>query len=189
MEFITNRKIVQSISHQQKGFALLFSVLISSLLLTIGLSIFNIALKELAISTATERSVHAFYAADSGRECAMYWNNIRGQIPGVFDQLTNEGVVSCGSFVGKTITGSGISMVSNEENTTNIGEQTDPIFIKSSDSDGPNFYVLIEKTIDNRGIFDQVNPKDNQFTQTIITSTGRDSTGGDRIERAMEIKY
>ena len=54
------------------GFALLFSVLVSSLLLTIGLSIFSIALKELAISTATRQSIHAFYAADSGREYIKY---------------------------------------------------------------------------------------------------------------------
>jgi Tfp pilus assembly protein PilX len=57
---------------EDRGFALLFSVLIASLLLTIGLSIFSIALKELAISTATRQSIHAFYAADSGREYARY---------------------------------------------------------------------------------------------------------------------
>jgi hypothetical protein len=58
--------------NNKKGFALLFSVLVSSLLLTIGLSIFSIALKELAISTASRQSIHAFYAADSGREYALY---------------------------------------------------------------------------------------------------------------------
>lgn len=56
----------------RRGFALLFSVLIASLLLSIGLSIFNITLKELAISTAIRHSVSAFYAADSGREQAIY---------------------------------------------------------------------------------------------------------------------
>jgi hypothetical protein len=57
---------------EKAGFALLFSVLISSLLLTIGLSIFSIALKELAISTASRQSIYAFYAADSGREYVLY---------------------------------------------------------------------------------------------------------------------
>jgi hypothetical protein len=54
------------------GFALLFSVLVSSLLLTIALSILNISLKELAISTASRQSIYAFYAADSGREYVKY---------------------------------------------------------------------------------------------------------------------
>lgn len=57
---------------KNNGFALLFSVLISSFLLTIGLSIFSIALRELSISTATRQSVHAFFAADSGREYVIY---------------------------------------------------------------------------------------------------------------------
>lgn len=54
------------------GFALLFAVLVSSLLLTIGLSILNISLKELAISTSSRQSIYAFYAADSGLEYAKY---------------------------------------------------------------------------------------------------------------------
>jgi hypothetical protein len=66
------------------GFALLFSVLVSSLLLTIGLSIFSIALKELAISTASRQSIHAFFAADSGREYALYHDIKIGDL--VFDE-------------------------------------------------------------------------------------------------------
>ena len=56
------------------GFAMLFSVLISSLLVVIGLSIFSITLKELAISTSARESQIAFYAANSGMECALYWD-------------------------------------------------------------------------------------------------------------------
>ena len=62
----------------KKGFALLFSVLVSSLLLTIGLSILNVSLKELAISTASRQSIFAFYAADSGREYAIYNDTKKG---------------------------------------------------------------------------------------------------------------
>ncbi len=58
----------------EKGFALLFAVLTASILLSIGLSIFNISLKELQLSTASRDSQVAFYAADSARECALYWD-------------------------------------------------------------------------------------------------------------------
>jgi len=75
------------------GFALLFSVLVSSLLLTIGLSIFSIALKELAISTATRQSIHAYYAADSGREYAKYRDTKLGNFPDV-SLLLDDTVVS-----------------------------------------------------------------------------------------------
>ncbi|MEK7157734.1 MAG: hypothetical protein AAB688_01510 [Patescibacteria group bacterium] len=58
----------------KKGFAMLFSVLISSLLVAIGLSIFSLTLKELTISTSARESQVAFYAANSGMDCAIYWN-------------------------------------------------------------------------------------------------------------------
>ncbi len=57
-----------------KGFALLFAVLISSVLLSIGISIFNLTLKELILSSSGRESQFAFYAADTGAECALYWD-------------------------------------------------------------------------------------------------------------------
>lgn len=63
----------------KKGFVMLFSVLISSLLVVIGLSILNLTLKELTISTSGRESQIAFYAANSGIECALYWDlNLKG---------------------------------------------------------------------------------------------------------------
>lgn len=63
-------------AYTDRGFALLFSVMLSSVLLTIGLSIFSIALKELSISTAARQSIYAFYAADTGREYLL-WRDIK----------------------------------------------------------------------------------------------------------------
>jgi hypothetical protein len=57
-----------------KGFAMLFAVLVSSLLLAVGLSIFNITVKELTLSAAGRESQFSFYAADTGAECALYWD-------------------------------------------------------------------------------------------------------------------
>lgn len=56
------------------GFALLFSVLIASIMLSIALAIFNIVYKELILSSAVKNSQFAFYAADAGLECALYWD-------------------------------------------------------------------------------------------------------------------
>jgi Tfp pilus assembly protein PilX len=58
----------------QKGFALFFAILISSVMLAIGLEVFNIAFKEVVLSSFTRDSQFAFYAADSGAECAEYWD-------------------------------------------------------------------------------------------------------------------
>jgi Tfp pilus assembly protein PilX len=102
--------------NNRRGFALLFSVLISSLLLTIGLSIFSIALKELAISTAARQSIHAFFAADSGREYVLYQD------------------IKEGSYV--TI---------NENGTATFNIPSDPITGFVTGDSGPNYIVTIRK--------------------------------------------
>jgi Tfp pilus assembly protein PilX len=107
----------------KKGFALLFSVLVSSLLLTIGLSIFNIALKELAISRASRQSIYAFYAADSGREYVLYRDT----------QETVEGPILVFDF--NRDYPYSISDFTNSNNIT---------FVKGTD--GPNYKVIITKS-------------------------------------------
>ncbi len=59
---------------KKRGFVLLFAVLISGVVLAIGLGIANIAIKEIIFSAVGRESQVAFYAADSGRECALYWD-------------------------------------------------------------------------------------------------------------------
>jgi hypothetical protein len=58
---------------KQKAFTLLYSLIISSLILATVLSIVNIALKQSNITGLGKRSQVAFYAANSGMECALYW--------------------------------------------------------------------------------------------------------------------
>lgn len=63
---------------KQKGFTLLLAVLISGVLLAVGLAIFNITIRELILSSSGRDSQFAFYAADSGAECALYWEQQQG---------------------------------------------------------------------------------------------------------------
>jgi hypothetical protein len=57
-----------------RGFAILFSMLVSAIVLSIGLGIFSITYKELLLSSSDRESQVAFYAADTGAECALYWD-------------------------------------------------------------------------------------------------------------------
>jgi len=59
---------------QERGITLLLAVLLSSILIAIGLAIFNITIKELILSSIGRESQFAFYAADTGTECALYWD-------------------------------------------------------------------------------------------------------------------
>lgn len=68
---IKNSKYLRN---KRAGFAMLYAVLVSSILLSIGLAIFNLTIKELLLSSLGRDSQFAFYAADTGTECALYWD-------------------------------------------------------------------------------------------------------------------
>lgn len=57
-----------------RGFALLFAMFVSSILLSVGLGIANVIYKELILSSIGRESSYSFYNAQSGLECAMYLN-------------------------------------------------------------------------------------------------------------------
>ena len=69
----------------KRGFAILFAVLLASFLITLGISIFSISLKEIQITTSVRDSQIAYYIADSARECALYWDIKRGAFPACLD--------------------------------------------------------------------------------------------------------
>ena len=58
----------------KRGFTLLLAALVASLVLSLGLSIFTISLKSVTLSTTGRDSQYAFYAADTGAECGLYWD-------------------------------------------------------------------------------------------------------------------
>ena len=62
---------------KNKGIALLFAVLTLSVILAVAMTIINVIVKQIKISSSGQDSVRAIYAADSGIECALLWD-IRG---------------------------------------------------------------------------------------------------------------
>lgn len=63
----------QLYQRRTRGFTLLFAVLISSILLAIGMGIFNIVYRELQLSALARDSTTALFSADAGIECGLYW--------------------------------------------------------------------------------------------------------------------
>lgn len=59
---------------KNKAFVMLFSAVISSIILAIALGVANIALKELSFDTSAKRTNDAFFAADTAIECALYYD-------------------------------------------------------------------------------------------------------------------
>ncbi len=56
-------------SKSSSGFVLLFSIVVSSIIFFIGVGVYSIATKELAMSALTENSQRSIFVADAGIEC------------------------------------------------------------------------------------------------------------------------
>jgi len=78
-------------SVQNRGFALLLALIISSVVLAIGVSILQISVNQLNLSTTARESEFAFQAAHAGIDCSWYWRvheadlftSLGGQLPSV----------------------------------------------------------------------------------------------------------
>jgi len=56
----------------KNGFALLFTIVLISIILSITIGVTNIAFRELKFATSDQDANTAFFAADTGMECAEY---------------------------------------------------------------------------------------------------------------------
>ncbi len=136
--------------NEQKGFTLLIAIIITSMLVLVSFVVVNVALKQLILATAAVESQYAFYAAESGTECALYWDLPKDGSASAFSPpynrqiscnaqsvtLTpgsNDGIYATTTFtinyakgcsvvtVGKSITGSVVNIDSRGYNTCTAG--------------------------------------------------------------------
>lgn len=75
---------------KQKAFVLLYAVLVSSIVLSIGLSLINLFTKQVILSSVGRSSQFAYYAADAGKQCAYYWYTSIYPVFGVPNGNTNS---------------------------------------------------------------------------------------------------
>lgn len=58
----------------QQGITLILAVFVSSLALMLGMGVFTLFFGQIGFSSTAKESLLAFYAADSGIECALFWD-------------------------------------------------------------------------------------------------------------------
>lgn len=134
-----------------RGFVLLFAVLITGVILAAALGISRIVNKEIVIASIGKDSQLAFFAADSGAECALYWND-----KGKFDQAvaSSEPIFCNGSVLthdaGNIIVSSNKDIIQNE--IQDLGQVTTNIL------GGQDISVFGFGTVNNLGIVDLTEP-------------------------------
>lgn len=60
-------------SNKETGFALLMTLIVVSIVISVGLSILDLSIKQIRLSTNAKDSEVAFHAANAGMECARFW--------------------------------------------------------------------------------------------------------------------
>jgi len=83
------------IHNRNKGFALLMSLIVVSVVISIGLSVLEISVKQVRLSTNARDSEIAFHAANAGMECARY-------LRGVAEVLMEQGGAISPSCFGRS---------------------------------------------------------------------------------------
>ncbi len=59
--------------NKQRGVALFIALIVTGMLLAISLAVSDIALKQIQFSSTGRESQKAFFSANTGIECALYW--------------------------------------------------------------------------------------------------------------------
>lgn len=78
---------------KNRGMTLFISVIIMGILLLISFALVNITLKNTLFASSGRDSQYAFYAADAGVECAVYWDSKFD--PSKFATSTSGSPISC----------------------------------------------------------------------------------------------
>ncbi len=86
-------------NHNHQGFVILFTILIASIIMVIGLGMYSIATRESVLSGTAREAQYAFYAADAGVECALYAQSIDNGSgnPPIIDALSTQSF-DCGGM-------------------------------------------------------------------------------------------
>lgn len=88
----------------KKGFISLFTVLLATVILAMGIGMSSIALKQIVLASTADDANEAFYAADSGLQCAIMHDVALGPVS-AFSVGANPSL-SCGAITDISISGS-----------------------------------------------------------------------------------
>ena len=156
---------------RRRGFVILFALTLSSILLVIALSIANIALQEINFGTGVRDANNAFFAADTGAECALY-NDKSGS--NIFTLSSSATSINCANLT-ISLTESGASPILFWDfvvsSLGSVGQSCARVKVQKDFSDPDNPVTVI-------------NSKGYNIGDSLCTSTNPN-----RTERELELNY
>lgn len=159
----------------QEGYTLLVAALMGAFLLSVSFSIVTLTAKEVRLAASTRDSQLAFYAADIGIECGIYWD------------IKYSGGAS--AFATSSSSNEPSSGINCSQNDIAVGW----VVTKTGGAATTTFMLDLGVLGDNGDLCAEVIvAKTNNGSNTKIESRGRNScdTGNSRrVERAIRITY
>lgn len=179
-----------------RGYTLLFAVLVSSLVLAIGLSILTLARKEFLLATSARDSSIAFYAADSALECALNADQNRSAFWTLADHTADKIRENVNSQLGCIYALPAILVEVNTDNPNDIWftydlsmgtTDTSGNFI--SPANGPCARVIVRKMNDGTNLSTDFEARGYNTGWNPAPAYRCELQGPKRVERAIHYKY
>ncbi|MBU6390245.1 hypothetical protein KGQ31_01710 [Patescibacteria group bacterium] len=162
-----------------RGFALLFAILASSVLISIALAIFNLSSREVVFSTFGRESQVAFYAADIGAECALYWD-VNGK-----SQTGKDTFATSTDSINYALTSQSVTCGSDTNVTVSTPASGAPVNDANNATNQFSLQNAACATVSVSKSYDAIAGK----IKTTIESYGHDSCGNPLVERGLRIQY
>jgi hypothetical protein len=185
--------LTQTVS-KKKGYTLLFSVVVSSLVLAVAAFILSISRKQFILASASRDSTVAIYAADSGLECAV--ENLTILSTSSVSAGGNVAILGNCGWTGSGGNGWRVSILNNTLNSDGSGTTTFYMpAAASASSGGPCTWVQVGQwygvsgnqitSVESRGYNLGWHPVGNGSTGFGTC----DITGPRKVERALRLRY
>jgi Tfp pilus assembly protein PilX len=168
----------------EKGITLFIAVVIMAILLFISFAVLNISLKANLFASSGRDSQYAFYAADAGLECALYWDSKHPTYGSAFATTTDGSPINCGGTLSTPNSISTGNTISGTTTTTHIGNMGWGV--------ASVFGFVLNKGVNQASSCAIVTVIKNTDDTTSIQSRGYntcDTTNPRRVERGIYVTY
>ncbi len=161
------------------GFTLVMAVVTTAMLLLVSFVVVNVALKQLLLANAAEESQYAFYSAESGLECVLYWDVKNPNDPTIsaFATSTASPGISCDENFNITTGAQTVPTIPPQPSRVGGGGNANPTSI---------FYLTFGKGC---AIVTVTKEIDGMTTVQSLGYNTCDVTSSRRFERGVEIQY
>ncbi len=175
---IKKNTFVQNKSSRESGYAVMFAVILVSIISLISIGLSNTTLKQMMLASGAKDSQLAFYESDMAMECALYADNQTPYLIDILNPLPPVTSFYCGLnkngnpfLVEISYTLSGLDVTYNLDPASSVGTSLDPCF---------------------RIIINKDNTTDPNRTITTIKANGYNTcnlTSNRTVERTIEVSY